>query len=333
MQSQTSTTPASAHSLARQLLAQRRLARWCLSHVGVVFAVLWGAATLSFVAVKLIPGDPVSILTGGENVLEQAERAALIHEYGLDQPLAVQYVRYLAAALAGDFGSSYQYRLPVTQVIGEAAVPTLQLASGALLLAALLALSSALATAGRNARLRALLAGIELTLLSTPVYWIGIALLWVFSFELQWFPVTGNDGRAALVLPVIALSLPLAALLGQVLRDGLEEALSQPFALTVRTRGVSESALRLRHGLRHAALAASTVTGTLTASVLGGSILTETVFGRSGIGQITLAAIKTRDMPLVLGLVMLSALVFVVINLVVDGCYLLIDPRLRRAGA
>jgi peptide/nickel transport system permease protein len=143
--------------------------------------------------------------------------------------------------------------------------------------------------------------------------------------------VTGNDGPLALVLPVVALSLPLAALLGQVLRDGLEEALSQPFALTVRTRGVSEAALRVRHGLRHAALAISTLTGTLTAGLLGGSILTETVFGRSGIGQITLLAIKTRDMPLVLGLVVMSALVFVVINLLVDTCYLVIDPRLRRA--
>jgi peptide/nickel transport system permease protein len=158
-------------------------------------------------------------------------------------------------------------------------------------------------------------------------------LLTLFSFRLQWFPVTGNDGFRALVLPVIALSLPLAALLSQVLRDGLEEALSQPFALTVRTRGVSETALRVRHCLRHAALAVSTLTGTLLASILGGSVLTETVFGRSGIGQITLQAIKTRDMPLTLGLVMMSALVFVVINLVVDALYLVIDPRLRRARA
>lgn len=323
MRSQTSTTPASA----------RKLARWALAHLGVVLAVLWGAGTLSFVAVKLIPGDPVSILMGGENIVGEAERLALIQQYGLDQPLVVQYARYLGAALVGDFGQSYQYRQPVSEVIAEAAVPTLQLASGAILLASSLALLNALSTAGRRRGLRTLLAGLELTLLSTPVYWIGIALLSLFSFRLQWFPVTGNDGISALVLPVVALSLPLAALLGQVLRDGLEEALAQPFALTVRTRGVSETALRVRHCLRHAALAASTVTGTLIAGLLGGSILTETVFGRAGIGQITLLAIKTRDMPLVLGLVMVSALVFVVVNLLVDTAYLVIDPRLRRAKA
>ena len=127
--------------------------------------------------------------------------------------------------------------------------------------------------------------------------------------------------------------MPLCALLTEVLRDGLEASLSQLVALTVRTRGVNEFALRIRHGLRHAALAASTLTGTLLAGVIGGSILTETVFGRSGIGQITLQAIKTRDMPLVLGLVMMSALVFVIINLVVDAFYLLIDPRLRGGRA
>jgi peptide/nickel transport system permease protein len=305
--------------------------RWAMQHLGVIFAVLWGAATITFVVVKLIPGDPVSILTGGENVVDEAARAVLIQQYGWDRPLAVQYARYLSHALVGNFGESYQHRQPVISVIFEAAVPTLQLASGAIVLALSLAVINALATAGQRRWLRTALSGLELALLSTPVYWIGIVLLALFSFRLHWFPVTGNDGFAALVLPAISLSLPVAALLSQVLRDGLEEALSQPFALTVRTRGVSEIALRVRHGLRHAALAVSTLSGTMLAGVLGGSILTETVFGRAGIGQITLQAIKTRDMPLVLGLVMMSALVFVVINLVVDALYFIIDPRLRRA--
>ncbi|WFU05228.1 ABC transporter permease (plasmid) [Rhizobium sp. CB3171] len=308
----------------------RNLIRAGTRRLGVIVAVLWGAATIAFIAIKLIPGDPVSILAGGENVVDGAERAALVRQYGLDQPLALQYLRYLGDALLGNFGQSYQYRQPVIEVIWEAVGPTLQLAGSALVVALFLAIIIALTTAGRQRGLAATLSGIELVVLSTPVYWIGIVLLSVFSFQLQWFPVTGNDGLSALVLPAIALSLPLAALLSQVLRDGLEEGLSQPFALTVRARGVGETLLRFRHGLRHAALAASTLTGTLLASALGGSILTETVFGRSGIGQITLQAIKTRDMPLVLGLVMLSAAVFAVINLLVDALYLLIDPRLRR---
>ncbi|MBB3609716.1 ABC transporter permease [Rhizobium sp. BK602] len=312
--------------------SHRNLIHAVARRLGVIVAVLWGAATIAFIAVKLIPGDPVSILTGGENIVDAAEREALVRQYGLDQPLLLQYGRYIGQALLGNFGESYQYRQPVVDVILEAAGPTLQLAGSAIVIALSLAITVALATAGRRRGLAVTLSSLELVLLSTPVYWIGIVLLSLFSFRLQWFPVTGNDGFSALVLPSIALSLPLAALLSQVLRDGLEEALAQPFALTVRARGVGETLLRVRHGLRHAALAASTLTGTLFASTLGGSILTETVFGRSGIGQITLQAIKTRDMPLVLGLVMLSACVFVIINLLVDALYLLIDPRLRRTA-
>ncbi|WP_315860404.1 ABC transporter permease [Rhizobium leguminosarum] len=295
-------------------------------------AVLWGAATIAFIAVKFIPGDPISILAGGENIIDAAGRQAMVRKYGLDQSLPSQYGHYIGNALLGDFGESYQYRQPVIDVIWEAAIPTFQLAVCAIVLALGLAIIVALATAGRRRGLATAISILELLLLSTPVYWIGIVLLSIFSFRLQWFPIIGNNGFESLVLPAVALSLPLAALLSQVLRDGLEEALVQPFALTVRARGVGETALRLRHGLRHAALATSTLTATLFANTLGGSILTETVFGRSGIGQITLQAMKTRDMPLVLGLVMLSACVFVAINLVVDALYLVIDPRLRRAG-
>ena len=298
-----------------------------------ILAVLWGAATLTFIAVKLIPGDPVAILSGGDNGVDEAYRAVLIKQFGLDQPLWVQYLRYCGQALQGDFGVSYLYRLPVGSVISDAMHETLPLALGGLILALLLAITSALLTAGRYGVMRTTVSWLELTLLSTPVYWIGIVLLSLFSFRLQWFPVTGNDGVMSLVLPVITLSLPIAAILSQVLRDGLEDALSQPFSLTVRTRGVSEIRLRFRHGLRHAALAASTLTGTLLASVLGGSVLTETVFGRAGIGQVTLSAIENRDMPLVLGVVMLSAFLFVVINLLVDALYLIIDPRLRKKAS
>ncbi|SFM35573.1 ABC transporter permease [Methylobacterium pseudosasicola] len=303
-----------------------------LQRLGVILSVLWAAATIAFVAIKAIPGDPVAILTGGENIVDAAERAALVARYGLDQPLAVQYARYVAHALAGDFGQSYQYRLPVITVIAEAAGPTLQLAGAAMVLALGLGLASALVSAGRRGWLRGVLSGLELAVLSTPVYWFGLLLLVLFSFTLGWFPIIGGEGIPALVLPAVALSLPLAALLAQVLRDGLEEALAQPFALTIRMRGVGEAALRLRHALRHAALAASTLAGTLFAGVLGGSILTETVFGRSGIGQITIQAIRTRDMPLLLGLMMLSALASVLINLSLDTLYRRIDPRLRRTA-
>ncbi|AJD44226.1 dipeptide/oligopeptide ABC transporter permease protein (plasmid) [Rhizobium gallicum bv. gallicum R602sp] len=309
-----------------------RLALRALNRLLMIAVVLWGAATIAFVVVKLIPGDPVGVISGGDNIVDGPQREAIARQFGLDQPIAVQYATYVRRALTGDFGTSYQYRQPVTRVIVEAGGYTVQLAATAMLIAVVAALISAIATAGQRAKLRAALIGFELIALSTPIYWIGIVLLTLFSFKLQWFPVTGSDGFRSLVLPAVTLSLPLGALLSQVLRDGLEDSLTQPFAMTVRMRGVGETILRIRHGLRHAALAASTLTGTLLASVLGGSILTETVFGRPGIGQITLQAIKSRDMPMVLGLVMFSALIFVIVNIIVDALYLVIDPRLRRAS-
>lgn len=299
----------------------------------MIVAVLWGAATLSFMVVKFIPGDPVSVITGGEGVVDEAVRAEIIHQFGLDKPVWQQYINYTTHALTGDLGQSYLYRQPVISVIGNGLKETLPLALGGLGFALVVSIINAVFTAGRRHQAKDLIVGLELILLSTPVYWIGILLLSIFSFSLQWFPVTGNDGVMSLVLPVITLSLPLIAVLSQVLRDGMEEALAQPFATTVRTRGVSEFMLRARHILRHAALAISTLTGTLLASVLAGSVLTETVFGRAGIGQIMLGAIENRDMPLVLGLVMFSAFLFVVINLLIDGLYVLIDPRLRKQEA
>lgn len=299
----------------------------------MIIAVLWGAATLSFAVVKFIPGDPVSVIMGSEGVVDETVRAEIIHQFGLDKPLWQQYINYSGHALIGDLGQSYLYRQPVISVIGNGLKDTLPLALSGLGFALLVSIFNAVLTAGRRHQAKDLIVGLELILLSTPVYWIGILLLSIISFSLQWFPVTGNQGLLSLVLPVVTLSLPLIAVLSQVLRDGMEEALAQPFATTVRMRGVSELMLRSRHVLRHAALAISTLTGTLLASVLGGSVLTETVFGRAGIGQIMLSAIENRDMPLVLGLVMFSAFLFVVINLLIDGLYLLIDPRLRKQEA
>lgn len=328
-----------AHELTRSETASpvrtRRALPWrrVLGRAGVVVAVLWGAATIAFIAVKLIPGDPVAILAGGENIVDAAQREEIRAKFGLDQPLWVQYLQYLGRALTGDFGDSYTYRRPVIEVLGEALGPTSQLATTAVLLAVALALASALLTAGRRSVWRSAAATAELLILSTPVYWIGIFLLAVFSFQLGWFPVIGNDGFKSLVLPAITLSLPIAALLSQVLRDGLEESLEQPFTLTARARGISELRVRLSHSLRHALLAVSTLTGTLLASVLGGSILTETVFGRYGLGSVTIAAIGGRDMPLVLGIVIFSALLFLIVSLIVDALYLVIDPRIRKAGS
>lgn len=294
-------------------------------------AVMFGAATIAFIALQLIPGDPVATLLGPQSSATAAVRRQITLQYGFNQPVAVQYLHYLNRLVHGDLGQSYQLQRPVASLISEQLGPTAQLALAALVLAVVIALVSAVATAGRRPALRAVAVTWELIAVSSPSYWVGILLLTAFSFQLQIFPVAGAQDFSALVLPAFTLALPIAGVLAQVLREGLEAALAEPFIVTARARGLSQNAVRLRHALRHASVPLLTLTGWLTGSLLGGAVLVEAVFGRPGIGALTLQAVTSKDMPLVIGLVLLSAFVFVAISTILDLLYLVIDPRLRAA--
>ncbi|MFC7789531.1 ABC transporter permease [Microbacterium sp. MAHUQ-60] len=289
--------------------------------------VLWGAATLAFLAFRVIPGDAVSVMLGPQAQVSEQVKAGIRADLGLDRPPLEQYFGYLAGLLHGDLGRSYQLRLPVTEVIGRQLGPTLQLTAVALLIA--LVLAFAVALFARRGVARALVVAVELTVLSSPVFWIGLLLLAVFAFGLGWFPVAGSRSPATIVLPALTLALPVAALVGQVLRDGIDQAERQPFAETVRARGAGPARLVLRHSLRHGAANTLTLTAYLVGSLLGGAVLVETVFARPGLGRVTLAAIINRDLPVVAGIIMLSALVFVVVNVTVELLHPLLDPRLR----
>lgn len=293
-----------------------------------VIVVLWGAATLAFLAFRVIPGDPVSVMLGPQAQVSDAVKDSIRADLGLDRPPLEQYFSYLAQLLQGNLGDSYQLRMPVTEVIGRQLGSTLQLTALALVIAVVLALAVALFVRGRVGR--GIVAGLELVVLSSPVFWIGLLLLSVFAFGLGWFPVAGTRNPATIVLPAITLALPVAALLGQVLRDGIEDAERQPFATTVRARGAGQVRLTAHHTLRHGAAGALTLTAYLVGSLLGGAVLVETVFARPGIGRVTLAAITDRDLPVITGVILFSALVFVVINVIVELLHPLIDPRQRR---
>ncbi|WP_396668238.1 ABC transporter permease [Microbacterium sp. R86528] len=300
---------------------------WVGRHVASIVFVLWGAATLAFVAVRIIPGDPVEVMLGPQAQISDAAKDQIRAELGLDRPPFEQYVTYLLQLGSGDLGDSYQLRMPVIDVIGRQLESTVQLTSLALLLAALIA--AAVALLARGPAGRGIASASELVVLSTPVFWIGLLLLAVFAFQLGWFPVSGARDPLSLVLPAVTLALPVAALLGQVLRDGIESAERLPFATTVRARGASPMWLTLRHTARHGASNALTLAAYLIGSLLGGAVLVETVFGRPGIGRVTLTAITDRDLPVITGVILLSAVVFVIVNLVVDALYPLLDPRLR----
>lgn len=291
-----------------------------------MLVVVWGAATAAFLVLKLVPGDPVDVMLGVSAQASPELKQSIRVELGLDQPLVVQYVSYLSRLVRGDFGTSYQLRLPVTDVIGQQLGSTLQLAAASLAIALVIALVGAVVVHGRAAR--GIVSVLELLAISSPPFWIGLVLLSVFAFGLGWFPVAGADGIQSLVLPALTIALPVAGILGQVLRTGLEDAEEQPFATTARARGTGPARLVLRHTLRHAAIPALTLAGYIVGSLLGGAVIVESVFARPGLGRVALAAITNRDLPVVMGIIVFTAIVFVLVNLVVDLAYRAIDPRI-----
>lgn len=298
--------------------------------LGAGVAVLWAAATAAYTALLLVPGDTVDVLIG-DGLDTPERRAQIIAEWGLDRSALQQYGDYLTRLLHGDLGHSYLLQRGVGEVLSSQIGPTVRLALTAAAFGVALALVLALVTAGRGSWLSGLAGLSELVAVSVPPFMLGILLLVVFSFTLGWFPVSGDRGFASLVLPAVALGLQIAGVLGQVLREGLERALEEPFAVTARSRGVTEWRLVTRHALRHALLPAVTLTGWFTGVLLGGAIVVEAVFGRPGLGQVTVSAVTGKDMPVVMAIVLLSALVYVTVSTVVDLAYLAIDPRLRRS--
>ncbi|PWD52483.1 ABC transporter permease [Serinibacter arcticus] len=299
-----------------------------LARLGTAAVVLLAAVTVTFLAVYAAPGHTVDLILG-ENRDDQQLRAEIIALWGLDRPLLVQYSLYVTGLFRGDLGTSYLLRAPVSEVLGAQLGSTVALTFSAFALAVVIALTLALLTSGRVGPVRRIASGLELVLLSIPSFWIGIVLLAVFSFQLGWFSVAGGAGWRSLALPALALALPIAGLLSQVLREGLDRALREPFALTARSRGVSPLSVRTRHGLRHASLPGLQIAGIVVGSLLGGTVIVEQVFGRPGLGGITVDAVYGKDLPVVLGVALVAAATFVAVSTLVDLLTLAIDPRLR----
>lgn len=294
---------------------------------GVV--VLWAAATLAFAVLQLLPSDPVQVIYGADATVTPEMRDRIRAEYGLDRPLIEQYGAFMGRLLHGDLGTSYQQRRSVVSIIASELSSTVTIAVLAVAAALVLAVLSALFTAGSRGFLRRAISTLELVAVSTPAFWIGILLLTFLSFRWPIFPVMGDYGWRSLVLPVATLALALFGTLSQVMRQEMDIALEQPFALTARTRGLSEWAVRRSHALRHALIPALTISAEMFGALLAGAIITEQVFGRPGLGRITLQAVRNQDIPVVIGVVLLAAAVFVTVNILVDLLYRLIDPRLQ----
>ena len=308
---------------------------YLLRRLGFAVAVLWAAFTVSFVVLYLLPGDPVATMAGGSSdgqPVTAAQLDELRHRYGLDQPLVVQYGHKLLAALHGDLGTSFATGETVRGAIGDALPPTLQVALCGLGFAvAFGAVVALLATYTRVRWLSQVLLALPSLAVSLPVFWVGLMLVQLFSFRLGMFPSVGARGPASLVLPAITLGLPPGALIAQVLAKSMSQALEEPYVTTARAKGVGPGAVHLRHALGNAVIPALTVLGYVTGLLLAGSVVVETVFTRPGLGRLTVSSVGVQDIPVVQGVVVFGALVFVLVNLAVDLVYPLLDPRIATA--
>ncbi|HEY5893947.1 MAG TPA: ABC transporter permease [Chthoniobacterales bacterium] len=292
--------------------------------------VLLGAITLTFIAINTASGDPALVILGGDEAAVSKQALDQVRmEYGLDRPLLDQYLRYMVRLAGGDMGESYRLHIPVTKAIAQQIGATIALTVPASITAVVLAIVIALLTARRSNWIRSLSSNSELVISSMPSFVVGILLLLVFSFQFHLLPASGSRDWQSLVLPTLAVALPISAVLAQVLRQELEDILEMPFILTARARGMRDASVRLLHALRHAMIPVITLSGFIFASLLGGTVVVETLFSRQGVGRLLADAVTNKDIPLVLGVTTLSAIIYVTVNLLVDIIYTFIDPRVK----
>lgn len=307
--------------------------RVLLRVAGAVF-VLWAVATLTFFAMRLVPGDPALAILGGPGsqaspeALEQARR-----EYGLDQPLAAQYVAMLGRLLSGDLGTSYALKVPVADLLVAQLPGTLLLAVCSLLVAWVVAIALALFSTGAGRIAASVGHGIELAGAALPHFWLATVLIAVFSTSLGWLPPVSSGDLSGLVLPVLTLAIPLAGFLAAIMRESMLDALAQPFVVSARARGESELGIRARHAIRHAAIPGVALSGWALGSLLSGAVIVETIFARPGLGRTLMQAVTVRDVPVVTGVVLVVALIYVVMTLASDAASALVDPRQRAQRA
>lgn len=292
--------------------------------------VLFGVSVLVFSMLHFLPGDPATLILGESTAASADAVDRLREQLGLNAPLYVQYWRFISRAVRGDFGTSVSTHQPVTQMILDVLPSTFQLTFAAMFTAIVLGLTlGSLAAVKQNTWVDSLSILLASLGVSMPIFWFGLILIYLFSIQLGWFPVTGQGGLNHLVLPSIALGAGATGIIARLVRSSLLEVLRQEYIQTARAKGLRDRTVVLRHGLRNALIPVVTIIGLQFGALLGGAVITETVFSRQGIGRLAVNAILRKDFPLVQGTVMLTAVTYVAVNLVVDLSYALLDPRIR----
>jgi ABC-type dipeptide/oligopeptide/nickel transport system permease component len=293
--------------------------------------VLFGVTLVVFAMTWVTPGDPVVALLGESAQGISAEaREDLRRELGLDQPWPVQYLSYVGGLVQGDLGTSIRSRRPVLVEVTDRLPATAELAIAGLAIAVVLGVSLGVAAAlKRRTWVDAAAIAVALIGVSVPVFWSGFLLMMVFSLELGWLPASGRGDWRNLILPATTVGIASAAFIARITRGAVLETLGQDYVRTARAKGLRDRVVVVRHALRNALLPIVTVVGLQLGSLLGGAVLTETVFAWPGVGRMLVDAIIARDLPLVQGTVLVISLLFILVNLAVDLSYAAINPRVR----
>jgi peptide/nickel transport system permease protein len=305
---------------------------YILNRVIQLVPVLWLISLIVFAVMHILPGDPAALmLAGAEGGAVTPQRLdELRQEMGLNDPLIVQYGRFLGNALMGDLGTSVRFRTSVTELVLERFPSTLELAVSGLIVALVIGVPLGMIAAMRqNTWIDATAMSISYVGASMPIYFLGLVLILLFSFNLRWLPAAGSEGWVSLILPAVTLGFVSAGLISRLVRSSLIEVLGEDYIRTSRAKGLVERIVLSRHALRNALIPVVTIVGLQFGNMLAGAVVTETVFSRPGLGRLTVSAILSKDYPLVQGCVLFLATVYLLVNLLVDVAYAWLDPRIR----
>lgn len=292
--------------------------------------VLLGVSLATFLMVHAVPGDPAFALVGDQATAEDIARVR--HDLGLDRPLPEQYLRYVSRAVQGDLGVSIRTGLPVMQAIRQRFPSTIYLTLAAITLSTAFGLLvGIIAAVSKNRVTEFFVSVFPLVGLSLPTFWSGLLLITVFGLILKWVPVVGDNGLRSLVLPAVALALPTSAVVARMTRSSMLATMGEEFVRTARAKGVPERLIVYKHALKAALIPVVTVVSLQFGALLGGAIVVESVFARPGLGRLAVEAILARDFPVVQGVVLVSAVVFVLVNFAADVLYSALDPRISKS--
>jgi ABC-type dipeptide/oligopeptide/nickel transport system permease component len=291
--------------------------------------VILGVVILVFCLLRLAPGDPATLLLG-QNPSE-ADLVKVRALLGLDQPILIQLATFLVRVAQGEFGDSLLYRRPVIDLVFTALPATITLAVAALVVSLLISVPAGVIMAvHRGSGVEMAIRGCVLVSQSLPTFWIGIMLILFFSVHLQWLPTSGDDGWRHLILPAITLSTYQWAMLARVVRAGMLDVLNQDYVRTAHAKGLPPRLVIIRHALRNTLIPVVTIAALQLGAMLSGAVITEAVFAWPGLGSLAVAAINSRDYPVLQGVVIVSAVAVVSLNMLADAAYVVLDPRVRK---